>query len=422
MRFFDVLNFFVAMIGNFKVILTSCLLSCSVFAQVPAQIVDFQKDFGKAVLAADATYAATTNALPRTYLASLAQMEKKYQSDGDLAGLLAVKNEIKRFKTAIAEEPDPFESVPEMPQDAFVKSPEDLRKLQEEYVAGFAKALKTQKESISAAAGRLKDRIEEFQKDMVKAGKIDEAVAIRDLSQEINRDIDSGRYSNFISMLSASDKSPVTVQGRQSETKTASRNTASQKSSWHKWKYVGSYPFSKELLKFRHPDVPDTMAVSYDSERGRLMFSGICPIPSFQCGPDFCTSFGKAVEWSVSSRDLLDDVDLIVKSKSTTISLKNGPQLQLAVFVNGRRLKMLNVPLTYPEIKLEILRNPNDPSDFIFRSRKKHTIEARDAKAIDWITFASERFSLNSDTPVNIVLGVSYCNMGEKCDTVVEFQ
>lgn len=405
--FFGITLFlFAVMTGKFSVLSIICLFASSLFAQVPAQIVEFEKDFGKTILAADAKYASATNSMPRQYVANLEKMAKDFQSAGDLDGILAVKNEIKRFKDAIEAEPDPFESVPEMPQDAFVDSPQSLRKLQEDYIVGFSDASKIRKEAVSAASEKLKDRIEEYQKELVKAGKLDEALSVKDLSQKINVAIRSGKFDSFLA-LASSDELPSAALGARADTKVASRNASESKFPWQNWKYVGNYPFSKDLLKFRHPDVPDTMSVSYDSEKGRLFFSGICPVSSFQCGSDFCTTVGRAVEWKVASPDFLEKIDLLVKSKRTTVTMKSGPQLQLAVFSNGRCLKMLNVPLIHPEIQLQILRNPKDPSDFI--------LYWRGTKAI-------EHFSLNADSSVNIVLGVSFCNKGERCETTVEFQ
>lgn len=394
------------MTGKFVFLFETCLLASSLFAQIPEHILELEKEFGRAVIAADSKYSSVTNSLPRQYLSDIAKLAKDIQSDGDLDGLLAVNNEIERFTKALAAEPDPFESVPEMPQDAIVDAPESLRKLQEGYVSGLQHASQMRKDAVSSASDKLKDHIEDYQKELVKAGKLEEAMSVKKISLSVDEALKTGKYSSFLSLVSSTDK-PMTSSVIRSEGRAPSGKTTESKYPWQKWEYVGNYPFSKDLLKFRHPDVPDTMAVSYDSERGKLSFSGICPVSSFTCGSDFCTSVGKAVEWKVASPDLLEKVELFVKSKRTTVTMKSGPQLQLAVFSNGRRLQMLNVPLIHPEIEIQILRNPKDATDFILYWRGTKSIE---------------HFTLNSNVPVNIVLGVSYCNNGERCDTTVEFK
>lgn len=391
------------MISKFRVLSAISLLAGVSFAQVPQHILECQKDFGRSILAAEAKYVSLTNSLPKQYLADLEKLAKSFQNDGDLDGILAVKKEEKRFREAIAGEPDPFETVPEMPSDAIVDTPEVLRKLQENYVGGFVTSSKNRKAAVLEAAKTMKARIEEYQKDLVKAGKLEEALAVKEASAKINERVASGRYSSFTELVASAEKTPA--RGLSQEEKSPAKSSG--KALWQQWKYIGSYPFSKGLMKFRHPDVPDTMAVSFDRENGKLAFSGICDVSSFQCGSDFCTSVGKAVEWSVNSPAALEKISFLVKSKRTTITMKSGPQLQLAVFMNGRRLQMLNVPLISPEIEVQILRNPKDPTDFIFYWRGTKIVE---------------HFKLTGSTPVSIVLGISFNNKGERCETTVELQ
>ena len=139
------------------------LPAVAAYAQLPAAVVNYGREFAKDVAGFRAVYAATTNRIPVKYKRDLEAMQTRFQEAGDLDGLLAVKKEIERYRKIKADETDPFEPVPEMTADVIVNAPLELRKLQEQYVASFTDAAATLKSSISERGEKYRAQIKSMQ-------------------------------------------------------------------------------------------------------------------------------------------------------------------------------------------------------------------------------------------------------------------
>jgi hypothetical protein len=97
-------------------------------------------------------------ALQNQYVGELESLEKSFQAQGALEDLLAVKNELKRYK-----------EVPELTQKHLVDQPEPLRAIQEKYID-------LQRSSPAQIVQEWIDRLESEKKLLTIDGKLSEAV------------------------------------------------------------------------------------------------------------------------------------------------------------------------------------------------------------------------------------------------------
>jgi hypothetical protein len=94
-------------------------------------------------------------------------LELEYQQSGDLKNLIAVRNERKRF--IIDPSPDAVE---------LVTSPDELRSLQESYIANYSSIYATNQKNIDDLKDKYKVLLKKLQITLTKQGKIDEALVV----------------------------------------------------------------------------------------------------------------------------------------------------------------------------------------------------------------------------------------------------
>ena len=387
---------------------TILIVASSIYAQAPSSLTEYGRNFMKSVNGVRATYVAATNDIPARYLKDLGRLEEKFQKAGDLDGLLSVKGEVKRFKAAFSGERDPFEAVPEMPAEAFVKAPEALRSLQEGYVASFAEADKDRKASLKELGGKFSAFLDDIQKKLTREGKIEEAIAIRDHSEKIEGFIRKGDFSGLTAAYPSfgSLTTPRSALGTSDNIKAVSRSREG-KAGWRSWHHLSNRPFSRDLPFLFDRDLPRDIEADFISATGRGRFVGISRNATRQIGSVLCSWFGSAVMWKVDSPDDLA-VAIRVKSRKLTQNLDHGPHMQVAVFVNGKREKLLNVPCYAANDTIRIVRDKNNPDRF----------------ALYWpFGRQSETFELPAEVKSLVVLfGVSLHDKGEACDISFQLQ
>ena len=90
-------------VSTLLAVLAALMLAPAVFGQLPAAVAAYGREFAKDVRFCQAAYAAATNRIPGKYVRDLESLQSKFQEAGNLDGLLAVKNEIARYKKAKTE-------------------------------------------------------------------------------------------------------------------------------------------------------------------------------------------------------------------------------------------------------------------------------------------------------------------------------
>ena len=365
--------------------------------QLPAAVTNYGREFAKDVARFRADYAAETNRIPVKYMRDLEALRAKFQEAGDLDGLLAVKKEIERYRKAKTEEADPFEAVPEMTADVIVQTPAELGNLQRQYVSRFSEAASTLKNNISERGEKYRAQIKSMQTALTKAGKIDEAIAVRNESERVAKILESGDIAELLgpvaSMPTAATTPTASQPSRRDNGKTAQPSAT-------KWQLLGTYPFSRDLPRYLAPDVPNELKADYNAEKAICTLSGRCTVAAAQVGDVLCSWNGRAFIWDVASVDDLA-TDIRVKARTLSNGADRGPQLELAVLANNVKIKSLSVQLCKADDIVRIVRDASNGNRF----------------SLYWpLGSKSAVFEVPSGAKLRVLIGAVLNNPGETCD------
>ena len=376
--------------------LTLCVASLPAHGQLPAAVTNYGREFAKDVARFRADYAAETNRIPVKYMRDLEALRAKFQEAGDLDGLLAVKKEIERYRKAKTEEADPFEAVPEMTADVIVQTPAELGNLQRQYVSRFSEAAATLKSNISERGEKYRAQIKSMQTALTKAGKIDEAIAVRNESERVAKILESGDIAELLGPV-ASMPTAATPAASQPSRRDHGKTV---QSSATKWQLLGTYPFSRDLPRYLAPDVPNELKADYNAEKAICTLSGRCTVAAAQVGDVLCSWNGRAFIWDVASVDDLA-TDIRVKARTLSNGADRGPQLELAVLANNVKIKSLSVQLCKAEDIVRIVRDASNGNRF----------------SLYWpLGSKSAVFEIPSGAKLRVLIGAVLNNPGETCD------
>lgn len=132
--------------------------------------------------------------LQASYQKKLTELRTQYQQRGELKGLVAVENEMNRFKEVLTNGGDEFDEVPEMPQAVLVTEPDSLRTAQDNFLRFHRELVATRKDDIKKLTEQFTGRLIEIQREFVKTGATKNALSIHTL---INRFKDANTLEIF---------------------------------------------------------------------------------------------------------------------------------------------------------------------------------------------------------------------------------
>lgn len=395
-------------------LLAACVCAMAGFA-VPQEVAGYLADFSREMRQAGVRFAAATNKLPQQYAKDLAGMQQRYQADGALDEFLAVKKEIERFKKVFETPADPFEEIPEMPEDALVEEPEALRALQDRYVSSRREIDGALKADTEACSDKLVDRISAIQKELTKKGKIDEAIEIRAISEKVKAAIDDGTIMSLVESgltgaQAAEGKSDEEEGGPEAtvasdDDSPAERKVRNPSAPWRKWKFVSEMAFSPDLPRLFSPDIASPVAARVLDKAGFAAFSAASGSQPQQVGGTLCQWVGCALVWNASAENLQADVK--ISSKKLSPRMDKGPQLLFYVFSDGRQVAHLPVPLMQAECTIRIVKDTTKVGHY----------------ALFWPKAGiSKQFDINPEKPVKIIVGAALSGVREACDTTIQFE
>ena len=389
--------------------------ACTASLAVPAEVGGFLSDFLREMKAVDANYSAATNRLPRQYASDLAALQKRYQSEGLLDELLAVKKELSRFQTAIAGEGDPFEDIPEMTEDVLVESPEPLRALQDRYISSRRDIAGRKKSEEDVASEKLLKRLDTVKRDLTRRGKIDEAMEIRAVEERVKTAIEDGTVLARAEAIAgkaepqpAAEPAPATAAPGDSPDASEAQQPAERKrpANWSKWAYVGERAFSPDLRGLFNPDLHSPVSLRVLEKTGFITFAAERGLQPQQVGGALCDWSGQAVEWTVSDVANLP-VDIKINAKHLAPDMKHGPRLFIYVLGGEPAVARMEVELMQQECLVRILRDTTDPTRF----------------AIFWPKAGRSRpFTMKEGARARVIIGAALSGIREKCDTAVQFE
>jgi hypothetical protein len=127
--------------------------------------------------------------LDASYLAALDRQIEKTKATGKLEAVIPLVDEVQAVKAA----KDPL---PELPQGV---SPE-LKLMRAKHSEARAKILKSHAEALTALAGKMEAALKSQEAELTKAGKIDEAVAVKQMRENLEKDAALAKARNSIAI------------------------------------------------------------------------------------------------------------------------------------------------------------------------------------------------------------------------------
>lgn len=375
---------------------------------ISAPIAEFSGD----IAAVRAKYSATTNRIVRQYAADIEALIAQYQREGLLDELLAAKKEAERFASAMASEADPFEEIPEMPDECIVAKPERLRALQTEYVANVRRAHDWNSDQTKAVADKLMKSMEAIQKNLTRRGQIEAAIEVRNMADKLRAAAAANRLPEEFAALSdtmtkTAHAPHVQRVGADGDAEGRARPAATGPvANWKKWRLSAERPFSPDLKALYDADLVSPVSAKVLEKTGYIYFAAQQgPQNGQQIGGTLCDWSGQAVEWIVPDATALP-VRIKITSERLAQDGNRGPQLFIYVIGGSPVIQMMRVELMQKECEVKILRDTTDPSRF----------------AIFWPKAArSKPFALEDGKPVKVVIGAALNGARQACDTTVQF-
>ena len=374
----------------------------------PPEMDEMARVFRRRVRELSAQYEASIKTLPQQYQRDIRVLHDHFRNKGDLDGVLATDREIKRFAAAATEERDPFELTPEMPAEAIVAAPAELRQLQEQYVARFKDAAALRLNQIRDLAGKYLGGLQKVQSDLTRAGRIAEAVIIKQEAERLQQGSAAGTLLQLVEQMAVEQRpepNDLAAPASVSNAPPGAAPTYGSVPNWARWIYAGNGRFARERTQYAHPDLPDELEVTFVERTGKGRFWGRCQVGSRQVGVALCNWFGKGLVWKVPDTGTLT-ASFVLTSRHLSPGEDHGPAVQLAVLANGVLLRAINVNLFERETTLRVVKDP--------RSERCALLWPRGG--------ITETFELPANSAISLLLGVAVRNPGELCETTLVLQ
>lgn len=376
-------------------------------ATPPPEMAEMARAFYQRTRELSAQYEESIKTLPQQYQRDIQVLHDHFRKQGNLDGVLATDKEMKRFAAALTAEHDPFDLTPEMPAEAIVKAPAELRQLQEQYVGRFKAAATHRLREIRDLATKYLGGLQKLQVDLTRAGRIAEAVAVKQEADRLQKGVETGNLLQIVEQRAlgnqAGSSDGVTRPG--STTSSDATPVYGSVPNWARWNYVGSNRFARERTQYTNPDLPDELNVTFTERTGRGRFWGRCNYGPRQVGIGICNWFGKALVWKVPDTSTMT-ASFVLTSQHLSAGQDHGPAAQLAVLANGTVLRAINVNLFERETTLRVVKDPRSDRCALLWPRGRIT----------------ETFELPANSEISLLLGVTVRNPGELCDTSLALQ
>jgi hypothetical protein len=143
----------------------------------PLELRQARKVYEEEIAKAKDQYTQETAAAPQKQIDALLDLEKEFQSGGDLRSLLAVQEERKRFTA----NPSPSEMTP-------VEAPRKLRALQMAYLQAHADRRLTQAKTVVDLYQKFMRHLAAVEKDLTRKGRIEDALKVMQEQERLKTD------------------------------------------------------------------------------------------------------------------------------------------------------------------------------------------------------------------------------------------
>ena len=368
---------------------------------LPAEVVKLTDVYRTELSRIAAQHAESLKALPPTYQAQLAALQKRLQSSGELDGYLGVTKEITRFAAAIQGEADPFEKNPEMPETALVTTPEALRAVQDQYLKDCKEKSDRRHKAIDDLSAAYIARLEALQIDLTKRGRINDAIAVKSEIDRLRKGVaDGSLVQQALALMAAQPAKPATSAPRD-------ETLASHASDASRWEYERDGNFAWEGNLFLHADLPDALTVDFDRHSGKGRIYGRSPVDHKTVDSRERSWFGKAVEWKVADASLLN-ATIVLQNREVATGQDSGPTAHLVLLDDnkGQVGEGLDIALMRRDVTLTVSHDAASGKCLLGWTEGK----------------ARKAISLPASGALHILLGVTVHNASEHCDTTIELR
>ncbi|MCL1920435.1 MAG: hypothetical protein FWG50_05045 [Kiritimatiellaeota bacterium] len=379
-------------------------------------------------------YNAALLPMAEDYVIDLRRVAVRMNEAKDAKGQEAVRKEATRFMKALEAEADPFETVPELTDDAVNKDVEALRLIQQGYIAKRTVADRLRNDKAAEFGERYADALERLD---AKLADTDEAKAAA-VKKEARRVRVVLQRKDAASVLFKEAKAefrlmpPVPDVANLKERAEAPADTRAPAGQlfigqlppdvqvkitkplqfdkdWPpeitKWKHEGHGDYSHDFSLYRAHGLPSELGIFVSPKTMRAYVSGTKRAQAVTIDGNVVTWMGKAMSWT-----LADSRDLVCKAVFTTkrpaVSKDTGPAGCVAVYTttDNKLIASMSVPLIAEVTELRIIKQMS-----------------YNRLNISWVGAKTRRgFTIPDHTPLRVVIGVNCYHPGEETATLIE--
>jgi len=421
-----------------------CLLTLAAVAQtplpsapaLPPDLSKMRDAYHASLLKLSESYNASLLPLAESYVLDLKQLSARLKETKDASGMDSVKKEAGRYMQALGAEPDPFETVPELPKEAVVAGPEALRLIQENYVARRTANDLVRNAKVIELAEKYIGGLEQLQSRYAAEEQLKEASAAKKEATRMrvamqrkdfaNRAFDEGKATYRlqppvpdISSLKAKADAPQAATRNLSALSITDLSPAIQAflmrpleydKDWPpeitKWKFEGSGNYSHDFSLYNAAGMPDELGIFAFPKTMRAYVRGTKKASTVNFDNKAVTWLGKAMSWRLTdSRDVV--CKIIFRTKKPALKEDSGPAGCIAVYSideGNRLIASMSVPMLTEETQVRMAKH--------FSYNRLNLV---------WEGTKRKRgFTIPDHVPIRVVAGIAGFAPGEEVDATIE--
>ncbi|MBO4288403.1 MAG: hypothetical protein J5985_09610 [Kiritimatiellae bacterium] len=418
--------------------LTACLVLAAAFVSAsPPELARLSDVYRRELVKIAEEFNRETAALAEDYVIELRNLSKRMKDRQDAAGFQVVRQEASRYMKALAAEPDPFESVPELTPEDLAKTSEALKIVQRAYIDTRTAKIRARDGQVEELAKKLLGGLDALRSKAQSGGRGEDAAAFK---KEANRIRVAMQRKDFAfralkeaggvcaAMPPPPDVSKIKDRASRFSQGQGKGNLATgdlttlppavqsfllkpleYDKSWPpeivNWRYEGTGPYSHDDHLYNLPGIPAELGIFAHPKNMKAYVRGVKRMASEPRGNRMLAWTGRAVSWRLKdSRDLV--CSILFRTMRPALNESGGPAGCVAVYdvESNKLLASYTVPMLSKETELYVAKH---------YSYNRLTIK--------WVGSKKKRgFTLPDHTPLRVVVGVVGYAKGEEIDATIE--
>ena len=424
-----------------KILVVLSLLTLTAAAQttasaLPADAAKLSDAYRAGITKIAGDYEASLLPLAENYVLELKKLSARLKEAKDTPGMEAVRKEAGRFMQALTAEPDPFETVPELPPETRVATPEALRLIQEAYAARRTANDLSRNEKVVTLSEKYIGGLDLLQNRYTTDGKVTEAATVKKEATRLRVSMQRKDFAN-LAFNEANVKirlmPPIpdvaTLKERAATEQTTTRNLTALSlndlspvvqaflmrpleydKEWPpevtKWKFEGSGNYAHDFSLYNQAGQPDELGLFVYPKTMRAYVRGTIKYSTVNFDNKALNWMGKAMSWKlVDSRDLVCKV--VYRTKRPALKAEGGPAACVAVYSiteNNRLIASMSVPMLSEETQVRMAKHYSyNRMNIVWDGSKR-----------------KRGFTIPDHMPMRVVIGIAGFAPGEEVDATLE--